>query len=102
MHSQPSVFSSLQGFLRKTQNAAAHVAHGSARLNVHNPGTTGVSVGPVGLIAGAAFALVKPGETILLFGTGFGTTNPTLPAGKLVTKAEPLANNVTVTIGGEP
>src|SRR5262249_1855358 len=47
MHSQPSVFSSLQGFLRKTQNAAAHVAHGSARLNVHNPGNTGKPVSSI-------------------------------------------------------
>jgi len=40
MHSQPSVFSSLQGFLKKARDAAAHVAHGSAQRNVHNPGYT--------------------------------------------------------------
>jgi uncharacterized protein (TIGR03437 family) len=63
---------------------------------------SGVPVGRVGLIAGANFAPAKPGETILLFGTGFGATNPPLPAGKLVKTAEPLANTVQVTIGGQP
>jgi uncharacterized protein (TIGR03437 family) len=63
--------------------------------------TSGVHVGPVGLIAGAAFAPAKPGETILLFGTGFGPTNPLLPAGKLVTAPAPLVNGVMVTIGGK-
>jgi len=61
---------------------------------------SGVPVGKVGLIAGANFAPAKPGETISLFGTGFGATNPPLPAGKLVTTAAPLANTVQVTIGG--
>src|SRR5205814_463488 len=63
--------------------------------------TTGVYVGPVGLIAGASFAPAKPGETILLFGTGFGATNPALPAGKLVLQSARLANSATVTIGGK-
>jgi uncharacterized protein (TIGR03437 family) len=62
---------------------------------------SGVPVGKAGLIAGATFAPAKPGETILLFGTGFGATKPPLPAGKLVTTAEPLANTVQVTIGGQ-
>ena len=61
---------------------------------------SGVPVGKAGLIAGATFAPAKPGETILLFGTGFGATKPPLPAGKLVTTAAPLANPVRVTIGG--
>ena len=41
-----------------------------------------------------------PGETILLFGTGFGPTNPVSPTGQLVTTAAPLANSVQITIGG--
>jgi uncharacterized protein (TIGR03437 family) len=63
--------------------------------------TTGIYVGPAGLIAGGNFAPAKPGETILLFGTGFGPTNPALPAGQLVTTAAPLVNSVTVKIGGK-
>jgi virginiamycin B lyase len=63
--------------------------------------TSGVLVGTAGLIAGANFAPAKPGENILVFGTGFGPTNPPLQAGKLVTTAESLANTATVTIGGQ-
>ena len=65
--------------------------------------TTGVYVGPNGLISGATFAPARPGETIELFATGFGAANPALPAGKIVTTPEELAvaNSVTVTVGGE-
>lgn len=41
-----------------------------------------------------------PGETILLFGTGFGPTNPASPTGQLVTMDAVLANSVQITIGG--
>jgi N-acyl-D-amino-acid deacylase len=43
-----------------------------------------------------------PGETIVLFGTGFGPTNPPLNSSQLVTQAAPLANSVTITIGNQP
>jgi uncharacterized protein (TIGR03437 family) len=43
----------------------------------------------------------KPGETIVLWGTGFGPANPTVPSGQLFTGANPLANTVNVTIGGQ-
>lgn len=59
-------------------------------------------VGPAGLIPGANFAPAKPGETIELYGTGFGPTHPALPASQTVAKPAPLVNSVTVTIGGEP
>ncbi len=42
----------------------------------------------------------KPGETVLLYGTGFGPTTPALPTANQVTAAEPLANTVAITIGG--
>jgi uncharacterized protein (TIGR03437 family) len=63
---------------------------------VHN---NGVLVGPASL--GAGFAPAQPGETILLFGTGFGPTIPPLPAGQIVMVAEPLANTATVTLATE-
>ena len=62
----------------------------------------GVLVGPVGLIPGANFAPAKPGETISLYGTGFGPGNPPPPAAEVVTVAAPLLNTVTVMIGGRP
>lgn len=57
-------------------------------------------VGAPGLLSGVATQPAKPGETILLYGTGFGPTNPALATGQLVTTAEPLANAVQITIGG--
>jgi uncharacterized protein (TIGR03118 family) len=42
----------------------------------------------------------QPGETIVLWGTGFGATNPAYPDGQLLTAAAPLATPPTVTIGG--
>jgi uncharacterized protein (TIGR03437 family) len=42
----------------------------------------------------------KPGESILIYGTGFGQTNPALPSEQLVTTPAILADSVRVTIGG--
>ena len=42
----------------------------------------------------------QAGETILLYGTGFGPTNPVSPTAQLVSAAAPLANSAQVTIGG--
>jgi uncharacterized protein (TIGR03437 family) len=44
----------------------------------------------------------KPGEAIILWGTGFGPANPAVSAGRVFTGAAVLANKVTVTIGGQP
>ena len=57
-------------------------------------------LGAPGLIAGVTTTPAQPGEIILLYGTGFGPTNPALPTANLVTTAEPLTNKVTLTIGG--
>jgi uncharacterized protein (TIGR03437 family) len=58
------------------------------------------AVGAANLLPGATTTPAKPGETILLYGTGFGPTNPPLPTAQLVTTAEPLANPVQISIGG--
>jgi len=48
-----------------------------------------------------ASAPAKPGETVLLYGTGFGPTSPATPTDQLVTAAVPLpANSVQISIGG--
>ena len=58
-------------------------------------------VGAANLLPGVTSTPAKPGETILLYGTGFGPTNPPLPTAQLVTTPEPLpANAVAITIGG--
>jgi uncharacterized protein (TIGR03437 family) len=46
-------------------------------------------------------APAKPGEVIVLWGTGFGPSNPFVPAGQVFSGANPLANRVAVTIGGQ-
>jgi uncharacterized protein (TIGR03437 family) len=50
----------------------------------------------------SATAPAAPGETILLYGEGFGPTTPPQPTGQVVATAAPLANNVQITIGGQP
>ncbi len=57
-------------------------------------------VGAAGLISGVVTQPAKPGETILLYATGFGPTNPRSPTGQLVSASEPLANSVQISIGG--
>jgi uncharacterized protein (TIGR03437 family) len=43
----------------------------------------------------------KPGEVITLWGTGFGPTNPSVPAGQEPTvAAPPTLNPVSLTLGG--
>jgi uncharacterized protein (TIGR03437 family) len=57
-------------------------------------------VGPPGLIAGVTTTPAKPGETVLLYGSGFGPTNPAVPTANQVSTPAQLANAVKITIGG--
>jgi uncharacterized protein (TIGR03437 family) len=57
-------------------------------------------VGSANLLPGVTTQPAQPGETILLYGTGFGPTSPALPTAQLVTTPAVLANSVQVTIGG--
>jgi uncharacterized protein (TIGR03437 family) len=57
-------------------------------------------VGSANLLPGVTTLPAQPGETILLYGTGFGPTNPATPTAQLVTTPAILANSVQVTIGG--
>jgi uncharacterized protein (TIGR03437 family) len=45
---------------------------------------------------------VLPGETIALFGNGFGPTMPAAPNGQLLSSPLPLIQPVQVTIGEQP
>ena len=55
-------------------------------------------VAPVGF--GGTARPASAGETIIIYGTGFGATNPPTPFSSLVAATAPLANPVTVTVGG--
>jgi uncharacterized protein (TIGR03437 family) len=51
---------------------------------------------------GSLAASVLPGETIALFGNGFGPTTPTAPNGQLLNSPLPLIQHVQVLIGDQP
>ncbi len=55
---------------------------------------------PPGAIAGLGTKQAKPGETIIVYGVGFGATSPNIVAGQIVTVSNQVASPVTVTIGG--
>ena len=58
-------------------------------------------VGPIGLVAGAAFRPAAPGDRVLLFAVGFGTTSPPTPAGQIASQLTALPN-VDVRFGNVP
>ncbi len=63
----------------------------------------GTFVGPERLFGDAVVTRpVKPGEVVLLFGTGFGPTDPVVQAGRVFDGAARLKNTVRVLIGGIP
>ena len=55
-------------------------------------------IGPAGLISGATTTGAAPGETIVLYGTGFGATNPPIPNGQVIPSPLPLPAWPTVVI----
>ena len=56
---------------------------------------------PTGAIAGLTSAPATAGQTIVLYGTGFGQVNTGTAAGQIVTQANSLVNPVQFSIGGE-
>jgi uncharacterized protein (TIGR03118 family) len=56
-------------------------------------------VGPTTLFANSSTP-AKPGETIVLYGTGFGATDPAVTNGQIVTTAAPLVTKPTVMFNG--
>ena len=88
-------------------------ASGSANVTVTNAAGTSaqapvdfVVFQPAFFVSGVYVALangnagVKPGDSIELYGTGFGPTTPAIASGAIPSAALPLANDVAVTIGG--
>ncbi len=62
----------------------------------------GSAAGPPGLVTGVASTPFNAGETMVLYGTGFGATNPAAPVGVLPPAVLPLTVLPTVTVGGLP
>jgi uncharacterized protein (TIGR03437 family) len=55
-------------------------------------------LGPTGSSLGYATVAAKAGDTVALFGTGFGPTNPVVSAGQAFSGAAPTTNPVNVLI----
>jgi uncharacterized protein (TIGR03118 family) len=65
----------------------------------HADGSLGA---PPSLITGATTTPFKVGETIVLYGDGFGPTSPPAPNGVILPSPLPLSPTPTVNIGGLP
>jgi uncharacterized protein (TIGR03437 family) len=59
----------------------------------------GSYIGPTSL--GAAYTPAASGETIVVYGTGFGATTPTIANGQVVSGTPTLLTNPTISIGGQ-
>jgi uncharacterized protein (TIGR03437 family) len=55
---------------------------------------------PPGAIPGITSQRAKAGDTITLYGVGFGSVNPAIPAGQIVQQNSTLALPVQISIGG--
>lgn len=56
-------------------------------------------VGPANAVAGLLTTPARPGDIIVLYGSGFGPTNPALDPGEVPAGASPLLNPVRIRIG---
>ena len=62
----------------------------------------GTIVAPPGWIPGAISSYASPGETISLYGTGFGPAVGSPNLGQVLPGPLPLSGRVTVSVGGQP
>jgi uncharacterized protein (TIGR03437 family) len=57
---------------------------------------------PPNSIPGVTSRQAKPGETIVMYGVGFGPVTPSIPAGQIVQQNNSLTTPVTFSFGGTP
>lgn len=74
------------------------IDNGAYVTALHTDGTLVAAANLLG--AGVVSSPASPGETIEIYATGFGPTNPAAPTADLVTNPAMLANSVQMTIGG--
>jgi uncharacterized protein (TIGR03437 family) len=55
---------------------------------------------PAGAITGVNSQPAKPGDTIVLYGVGFGPVTPAIPPGQIVQQINQLTGNFSISIGG--
>lgn len=113
--SVPIVVTTAAGVAKSTATLAAfspefflldgtHVA--GIILRFHGEGAYGGGaydiIGPTGTSLGYATVAAKAGDSVALFGTGFGPTNPVVLPGQPYSGAAPTVNPVKVKINGSP
>jgi len=86
------------------QSAAPEFFYWVQNANGNNPiegtdVTSMVSIGSPGLVSGLTFAPAQPGDTVALYGTGFGVTSPSFAAGTMANQQAPITGAVQVSIG---
>jgi uncharacterized protein (TIGR03437 family) len=59
-------------------------------------------VAPPGAIPGVLSRQARPGETIVLFGIGFGPVTPNIPAGQIVQQLNSVNSLLQISIGNKP
>ena len=59
----------------------------------------GTYVLPTGAIAGVTSRPAKPGDTIIIYGVGFGAVTPNIPAGEIVTEHNQLTQTFEMEFG---
>ncbi|MDP8983361.1 MAG: hypothetical protein M3O35_22525 [Acidobacteriota bacterium] len=62
----------------------------------------GTYVLPAGAIPGVNSRPAKPGDTIVIYGVGFGSVNPNIPAGQIVTQSNQLSLPLQILFGTTP
>jgi uncharacterized protein (TIGR03437 family) len=60
----------------------------------------GTYVLPPGAISGITSQRAQPGDTIVIYGIGFGSVTPNIPPGQLVEQLNTLAEPFTISFGG--
>lgn len=86
---QPGLLAPLSFNLNGTQYVVALFLDGSYVL-------------PTGAIPGISSRPAKAGDTIVLYGVGFGPVIPNIPAGQLVGQSNAIASGLQMAIGGQP
>jgi uncharacterized protein (TIGR03437 family) len=57
---------------------------------------------PVGAISGVTSSPAKPGEIVVIYGVGFGSVVPNIPAGEIVTETNQLSASFEILFGKTP
>jgi uncharacterized protein (TIGR03437 family) len=55
---------------------------------------------PTGAIPGVASRPAQPGDTVMLYGVGFGPVTPDIPAGQIVQESNMVSDSLKISVGG--